>query len=447
VSRALVALAAALVAALVPLAAAAYPIDGYDYTGIRRLQFSRMIQLGEVQGRRQQPGQYLMLDEVVPRWTSSPASALPVADAQLTARLREFIPAGERSRYGVALLDLSDPKLPRYAAHNGELRENGGSVGKLVVALALFQALADAHPDDVAARERVLRDTRVVADAWSQYDHHDVPFWNPEKKLRSSRAIRVGDEASLWEFVDWMMSASSNAAASMVMKELVALRRFGAAYPPPRAEYDAYFAQTPAAELGRALDAALVDGVRRNGLDPAQLRQGSAFTGGANARARPVGGSYATPAQLVLYMFRMDAGQLVDAWSSRELKRLSYLTQKRIRYASHPALNDAAVYFKSGSLYQCSRRGACAKYKGDVTNRLASVALVESPAREPRHRYVVAVMSNVLRVNSAVAHQTLALRLQRLVESLHPDPPEATPETAFPAVPVDAEGDAELPAR
>lgn len=439
--------ALALLALALPLAASGYPIDGYEYTGIRRLQFSRMIQLGEVQGRRQQPGQYLMLGEVVPGWQGAPADALPAPDAELSARLRDFVAPGERSRYGVALLDLSDPKRPRYGALNGELRENVGSVGKLVIALALFQALADAHPDDIGARERVLRDTRVVADAWSQYDHHDVPFWIPEKKLRTSRAIRVGDEASLWEFVDWMMSASSNSAASVVMKELLALRRFGAAYPPPRAEYEAFFARTSAAELGRMLDAAQVDAVRRNGLDPAQLRQGSAFTGGANARATPVGGSYATPAQLVLFMFRMDAGQLVDAWSSRELKRLSYLTQKRIRYASHPSLNEAAVYFKSGSFYQCSQRGGCGKYKGDRTNRLASVALVESPARAPRHRYVVAVMSNVLRVNSAVAHQTLALRLQRLVESLHPDPPSATPDAAFPAVPVDADGDPELPAR
>jgi len=29
------------------------------------------------------------------------------------------------------------------------------------------------------------------------------------------------------------------------------------------------------------------------------------------------------------------------------------MTQRRIRYASHPALYSYAVYFKSGSLYSC----------------------------------------------------------------------------------------------
>ncbi len=82
---------------------------------------------------------------------------------------------------------------------------------------------------------------------------------------------------------------------------------------------------------------------------------------------------------------------------------------------------------------------AARKYKGDKTNRLASVAIIESPAGEPLHHYLVVVMSNVLHVNSAVAHQTLALRIHRLVESRHPVPqaPPPVPESAYPVVPVD----------
>ena len=49
--------------------------------------------------------------------------------------------------------------VPRYAEWNGGVRQNPGSVGKLLVALAIFQALADAWPDDIPARERVLRET------------------------------------------------------------------------------------------------------------------------------------------------------------------------------------------------------------------------------------------------------------------------------------------------
>jgi len=60
-------------------------------------------------------------------------------------------------------------------------------------------------------------------------------------------------------------------------------------------------------------------------------------------------------------------------------------------------------------------------------------------AGAPAHHYLVAVMSNVLRVNSAVAHQTLAMRIHRLIVSRHPVPqaPPPIPESAYPSVPVD----------
>ena len=98
------------------------------------------------------------------------------------------------------------------------------------------------------------------------------------------------------------------------------------------------------------------------------------------------------------------------------------MTQGRIRYASSPALYNAAVYFKSGSLYKCKKEPnfKCGKYQGNVVNRLASLAIVESPAAERQLHYMVVVMSNVLRKNSAVAHQTLATRIHRLIESFHP---------------------------
>ena len=51
-----------------------------------------------------------------------------------------------------------------------------------------------------------------------------------------------------------------------------------------------------------------------------------------------------------------------------------------------------------------------------------SVAIVEWPAGKPKLFYLVAVTSNVLRKNSAVEHQTLATRLQRLIEARHSGP-------------------------
>ena len=118
----------------------------------------------------------------------------------------------------------------------------------------------------------------------------------------------------------------------------------------------------------------------------------------------------------------MEQGKLVDEFSSQDLKRMLYMTQRRIRYASHPALSDMAVFFKSGSLYSCAPEEGftCGKYMGNKRNQLASVAIVESPEDDPQKlRYMVVVMSNVLKVNSAVAHQTLALRVHRMIEERH----------------------------
>lgn len=446
-------IAALLPLLLAPALAPAYPVDGYEFTGIRRLDQAQKVGSGEIKGRKLHAGQYLPMSMIEPRWKSSDGQTLPAADAQLGRRIAALVPAGERADYSIAVLDLSDPKNPRYAAHNADLQANAGSVNKILVALALFQTLADLYPNDTAARERVLRETRVTADGFSQYDSHKVPFWNPQTGQRAFRTIRIGDEGNLWEFVDWMLSASSNSAAGMVQKEVILLKHFGKRYPVSPEESAAFYKTTSRADLGKIMAQAANDALTRNGLDPALIRQGSFFTGGGNKRVNGTN-SYATPEQLVKYLYRLEAGTLVDAWSSREIKRAMYMTQRRIRYASHPALKDAAVYFKSGSYYQChgGPRG-CRKYKGDKTNRLASVAIIESPmaaagdlvsfpqktAAEPRHRYLVAVMSNVLKVNSAVAHQTLALRIHRLIEKDHPAPeaPPPIPESAYPVVPVD----------
>lgn len=428
----------ALLSLLWPALAPAYPVDGYAYTGIRRLEQARQVQSGEVAGRRRQVGQYLPMADIAPRWHASDGRSLPRVDAELSRRLAELVPAAERADYAIAVLDLSDPRRPAYAIHNPQLQANVGSVAKVLVALALFQKLADLYPADIAARERVLRDTRITADAFSQYDSrsHTVPFWDVERRLGASRPVRVGDEGSLWEFLDWMLSASSNSAAAMVQKELIALAHFGLRYPVSAEEEAEFFAGTSRVELGRLMSETMTGALVRNGLDPERIRQGSFFTRGGNQRVSNTT-SHATPEQLVKILFRLEAGTLVDGFSSREIKRLLYLTQRRIRYASHPALNEAAVYFKSGSLYRCN--GGCAKYKGDKVNRLASVAIVESPAGAPAHHYLVAVTSNVLRVNSAVAHQTLAMRIHRLIEAMHPVPqaPPPIPESAYPSVPVD----------
>ena len=95
------------------------------------------------------------------------------------------------------------------------------------------------------------------------------------------------------------------------------------------------------------------------------------------------GDSYGTARELMRYLLRMEQGRLVDLFSSREIKRLIYVTERRIRYASSPALAEAAVYFKSGSLFECApEKGfTCKPYAGNVKNYMNSAAIIESPAQ------------------------------------------------------------------
>jgi hypothetical protein len=402
---------------LLPGLAHGYPLDGEAYTGIGRLEGYRLALEGKVRARVQPPGGRLGLQEVDLRLAGKDI-ALPQPDAAFSREVGQLL-GNDADRYAIAVLDLSDPSRPVYAEHRADVRFNPGSVGKLVVVTALFQLLADLHPGDIAARERVLRQAKVVADGFIVHDGHVVPFWDGRRL--SYRPLRVGDAASLWTYLDWMLSASSNAAASMVMRETLLLAHYGREYPVDEKTGTAFFRTTPKKELAALLERVMTAGVVRNGLDPQGLRQGSFFTHAGKSRV-PGGGSWATPRELVRWLLDLEEGRIVDAWSSREIKRLLYMTQRRIRYASSPALNDAAVYFKSGSLYRCRPEPGfvCRKYQGNVENLLNSVAIVEYPAKERRLHYLVVVSSNVLKVNSAVAHQTLATRLQRLLEQRHP---------------------------
>ncbi len=414
---------------------AAYPLDGYPYTGIRRLEFYRLAQTGVISGRQLEPGAQLPMAKVMPRW-HDPLVLQQKPDRELNEKIRRML-GQEHDRYGVALLDLSDPDRPRYAEHNGGMRANVGSVGKLLVALAVFQKLADYYPEDVAARERVLRKSEVVADRFILYDEHKVPLWDIDERRLQHRQLRLGDTGSLWEYLDWMLSASSNAAASTVMKQLLLISHFGRQYPVSDARVSEFLGNTSPGELGAILTESMSDALVRNGLDPEQLNQGSFFTREGKRRVSGTS-SYGTPRELVKFLLLLESESLIDAFSSREIKRLIYMTQKRIRYASHPALSEAAVYFKSGSLYSCVPEPdfVCGKYKGNRVNRLASVAIIESPAGDPKYHYLVAVMSNVLRKNSAVAHQTLAMRIHRMIEAEHraavwPEPTEQGVNSGF----------------
>jgi Beta-lactamase enzyme family len=393
----------------------AYPLDAYPETGVRRLEGLRLANEGKVADVKQPRGALLPLKDVDLRLQGATFD-LPPVDPEFNRQLEGLL-GGNLGGYGLAVLDLSDPAKPRYAEHNGGYRQNVGSVGKIVVALSLFQALADVYPNDVEARRRILKTTMVTADGFSQYDHHTVRMFNVETKALTRRAIQVGDRASLLEFVDWMMSPSSNSAAGMVMREAMLLRQYGTAYPVPEAEIKRFFGQTSKKDLTALYEKTFFEPVTRNGLDLDQLRQGSFFTATGKKNVPGPGDSYGTARELMRYLLRMEEGRLVDEWSSREIKRLMYVTERRIRYASAPALADAAVYFKSGSLYECTKEPGfqCGQYMGNVKNYMNSIAIVEYPAGDRKLYYMVTLISNVLRKNSAAEHQALAGRLHKLI--------------------------------
>ena len=398
----------------------AYPLDGYEETGIRRVEGARLAHQGLAKGGFQPPGALLTTEQVDIRLLDYPGLALPPSDPALTAEIVALL--GEHAdRYGMAVLDLTDPKNPRYAEHRGDYRQNVGSVGKMIAALGFFQALADAWPDDLEKRKSILRDTIMTADGFSQHDHHTIRIFDVETRELTRRPMAEGDQGEAWEFLDWMLSVSSNAAAAMVMRDAMLLRHFGREYPVSEERIRTFFKETPGAEKTRLFQATFWEPVTRNGLDLSQIRQGSFFTRNGKQYVNGGGNSYATARSLMKLVLLMEQGRLVDEWSSRQFKRLLYMTERRIRYASAPELREAAVYFKSGSLYGCKEEEGfdCGAYRGNVRNYMNSVAIVEQEVDGKRLHYVTIVISNVLRENSAKAHQELGNQVHRMIKTDH----------------------------
>lgn len=395
-----------------------YPIDGYTLTGIRRLARLQLIQEGTLAGDLPPPGGRKSYTEIRLHLVGADSvSVVPEATPDLQAELTALF-RGRSASYGVAMVDVTPGTPVRAAAHQATGRYQPGSVGKLAVATGFFNELRRLYPDDPVARRELLKSHVVEAGAWVVPNSHSVPIFDPETRAFERRSVRTTDRFTLYEWLDHMISPSSNAAASVVWKEAVLMRAFGDRYPVSEAEETAFFTTTPRDSLGRLGFAVVHEPLAEAGVPGEMLRIGSLFTRTASQRIPVGGGSYGTPQGLLAFLIRLEQGRVVDRWSSLEIKRLMYLTDRRIRYASSPALAEAAVYYKSGSLYKCQPEEGfeCGKYRGNVYNYMNSVAIVEPPDGRV---YLVALTSNVLRVNSAVEHQTLATLIERLDARVH----------------------------
>lgn len=390
-----------------------YPLDGYEHSGIRRLIRTQQLATGELKGRAVPAGALKSINDIKLHLLDTDVDLSQRNDTLQRAVNNLF--ARKDDSYSIAILDITSGRPMRVAMLRPNTRYQPGSVGKLAVLAGLFSELKRIYPDDVAARTELLRSHKVVGGRWVLPNHHTVPVYDPNSGAFRSRAVLESDTFSLFEWADHMISASSNAAASVVWKETMLIRQFGAAYPPSPAQEADFLKNIPRKELGDLAIAVVNEPLHDMGIDEESWRLGLFFTTEAGRMVPASGGSWGTVDALLTYLIRIEQGQIVDEWSSLEIKRLMYQTERRIRYAAASSLSDAAVYFKSGSLYKCDKvkDPACTQYQGNVYNYMNSVATVE--AADGRV-YLVALMSNVLKKNSSSDHLAIASEIERLLK-------------------------------
>lgn len=393
-----------------------YPIDGYAYSGIRRLLRLEKVVAGTVKDTKPPSGALLRSDQIHlnlmnPRGDS--LASFPTRDAKLQQKLSAVFPNLDKS-YSLVLLEITPGKPVRFADHNSSTASMPGSVAKLAVAAGLFTELQRLYPDSYERRINLLKTRIVRADNWCITNVHTVPFYNPETEEFFKRVVQPQDEFSLFEWADHMLSVSSNAAASIVWKELVLMRSFGKEYPVSADREKKFWTETPKETLRTLCMEVVNTPMAKIGIDKEDFWLGNLFTSQGQKMLPGEGGSKASTKGLMQYLVALERGKVVDAKSSLEIKKLLYITDRRIRYASSPALSDAALFFKSGSLYKCQPEEGfeCKKYMGNVYNYMNSIAIVEHPDGPV---YMVALMSNVLRKNSANDHLALASRIDKLV--------------------------------
>ncbi len=418
-------LIAAMLLSIAPCMLSAYPLDGEE-SGIRRLQGYLLAQ--DTPGQpKLWPGQLLGGDEIsliLKDYSGPDFDELP-EDADLASFLATTLRNRDPS-YSMVLVDMTNPDNIRWAGLRPDVKQNAGSVGKLICMAALFHALAEAFPDP-EDRARVLRESVSTAGSWVSNESHKVPKWNEQLQRNVHSIIVPTDEFRLSEWLDHAISASANGAGSIIWREAMLIRHFGAEYPKSFEESEQFFKETPKMKLAELAQAVVTEPLAAAGIDINNLQQGSFWT--ANSKNKVPGRiSFATPRELARFVFRIEEGRMVDEWSSLQMKKYMYLTKRRYRYSYAPELGSSAVFFKSGSLYSCKPEEGfrCDKYMGNDRNMMNSVAVVEGIGESEPH-YMAVLMSNVLKFNSAWDHSRIAAAVH---ETLRTNVPQTLRENA-----------------
>lgn len=393
----------------------AYPVGGgVDNTGIRRLiRLQRMDSSALV--RALPYGARYSIPYVKLGLINDPVdSNLIERDSKLEEDLERLIPNRGRA-YSVAVMDITPGRPHRYLERNATAGYQPGSVGKLAVATAIMCELENLFVDSVAQRWELLKNRVVKGGPFAVYDHHTIPDYDPETERYSRPQVNQRHRFTLYEWIDHMLSVSNNGAASVVWREAMLMRVFGQQYLTlSEEEAEAYFETAPRGELRDIANSVVNEPLRHLGIGHDEWRLGTMFTRGGSNIVPPMGGSIGTPRGMIKWLAALESGRVIDAPTSLEIKRLMYMTDRRIRYARAPQLDSAAVYFKSGSLYSCDGGCGGVKYKGTAMNYMNSVAIVEQPDDT---RYLVALMSNVRGRNSAYDHLLLASRIDKLLRT------------------------------
>ena len=394
-----------------------YPIDGYGVTNIRRLDYCQQVVDEKVKGTKPIPGAMRKSYEIQLNLANERGDSLvniAAPDPELQAAINNLFPRLNEN-YSIALLDITEGKPIRYASRKETAQYQPGSVGKIAVLLGFFTELAKIYPNSFKDRQELMCTKEVRGGPWALYDEHTISIWNTETQTLKKRQVEANDVFLLYEWLDFMLSVSNNGAAAICWREAVLMRVFGSKYPKlTEKEANEFFKSTPKDSLSDIAISVVNDPLRAMGITKDEWRLGTFFTRGAGNYIPPKGGSTGTPLGLMKFLVMLERGKAVDEASSLEMKKLLYMTDRRIRYAASPALREAAVYFKSGSLYKCAPEPGytCAKYKGNVDNFMNSIAIVE---HDDCTTYIVALMSNVRKKNSASDHQALAASIDKIV--------------------------------
>ncbi|TYP98182.1 hypothetical protein C7447_103352 [Tenacibaculum adriaticum] len=392
-----------------------YPIDGYKTTGIARLYQLRKMQIDSVKYTRIPAGAYKKLADIrlnLLNKSKDSVQALLVEDDEFERKIKRILPSGA---YSISVMDMTNPDNLKYAAFRENVGYQPGSVGKIAVLLAVMDQLSKLCPDSWEERAAYLKNIRVTSRYWGTGDHHTIPIYDIDNDRLVKRTVRATDEFSLYEWLDHMVSVSNNGAASVMYREAMLMAAFKQDYfflTEEKAE--SYFKETPRDSLTNLANTVVNQPLRDIGITEDDWRLGGMFTRPAGRHVGRKGGSIGTPKGLMKFLVQLEQGKIIDKESSLEMKRLLYLTDRRIRYARSPRLDSAAVYFKSGSFYKCDREKNpnCKDYAGNVFNYMNSVIIVEHPNNT---KYIVCLMTNVLNKNSAGAHMYLASKIDDLI--------------------------------